>query len=595
VCPTTNRRLQGLLPVDTVIDSKYRIDGIIGVGGMGVVYRAEHTKIARQVALKMLLPEYIVYPDLVARVEREARTAGQIEHPNVVSIVDLGSTPDHGPYIAMELLRGAELATVVEKAGGNLDPAEAVDIMRQALAGLEAAHKRGVIHRDLKPENIFLATLDDGSRVVKVLDFGISKLRDDSQLSSLTRTGTVMGTPQFMAPEQAAGARDQDVRIDLYACGAVLYAVLCNGLPFEAENYNLLISEILNKPPIPILARNPKLDPRLATIVMKAIAKKPEQRYQTARAMSDALTHWYDNRNAPYVPERVHTAPAPAARGRNSETAIKASGPRKSVSPQLGAGAREAPRGAPQAITQFDEELSPDDPSYLDHSEATVVVPTVLPEGVIEEELDEDLEPVELIQPRGSRPSAPRSSDGRASEAPPLSVLIESPLDAPPLVIPERPKPPPTDDTWAKLSPTHPSTTPRDPLDDSTIVPRKTRVWPYALLVLAVGGAGAAVAVHRFAPHTWDAAARALGLTQARPLPPPAPPNVRLVDPDGAVHVPSAAVDVPAAPPATPDAASSPLDAASSPLDAAEAGAPEDAADAAAEEPARRRHRRRDH
>ncbi len=580
MCPTTNRRLQGLLPVDTIIDGKYRIEGIIGVGGMGVVYRAEHSKIARQVALKMLLPEYIVYPDLVARVEREARTAGQIEHPNVVSIVDLGNTPDFGPYIAMELLRGNELATVVEKAGGNLDPAEAVDIMRQVLAGLDAAHRRGVIHRDLKPENIFLAQHDDGTKVVKVLDFGISKLRDDSQLSSLTRTGTVMGTPQFMAPEQAAGARDQDVRIDLYACGAVLYAVLCNGLPFEAENYNLLINEILNKPPIPILARNPKLDPRLASIVMKSIAKKPEQRFQTARAMSDALTHWYDNRNAPYVPDRVHTAPAPAAHGRTSEPMIKASGPRRSVNPQPPASAR----GGPQAITQFDEDVAPDDPSYLDQNEATVVVPTVLPEGVLEDELDDDLEPIEVVSPRASRPSAPRGSD-----APPLSVLIESPLDAPPLVIPERPRPPPTDEAWAKLSPGHPSA-PRDPLDDSVLSPRPTRVWPYVLLVLVVGLAGATVAIFRFAPHSLGAFTRALGLTQSTPLPPPGAPNVRLVDPDGAVHVPTAVVT-------TPDVPSPSLDAAPPPDALVDAEVSEDssALDAAAEEAGRRHRRRRDH
>ena len=300
VCPVTNRRLHGLLPVNTVVDEKYRIDGIIGVGGMGVVYRAVQKNIERTVALKMLLPEYTVYPDLVARVEREARTAGQINHSNVVSIIDTGITNEHGPYIAMELLRGEELATVVESVGGRMDPAEAVDIMRQVLAGLDAAHKKGVIHRDLKPENIFLTRDEDSSRgVVKVLDFGISKLRDDKELNSLTRTGTVMGTPQFMAPEQAAGTRDQDLRIDLYAAGAVLYAVLCNGLPYEAENYNLLINEILNKPPIQILSRNPSLDPRLAQIVMKAIAKRPEARYQSAREMADALGQWYANRNTP--------------------------------------------------------------------------------------------------------------------------------------------------------------------------------------------------------------------------------------------------------------------------------------------------------
>jgi serine/threonine protein kinase len=606
VCPTTNRRLQGLLPVGTVIDGKFRIDGIIGVGGMGVVYRAEQTNIARKLAIKMLLPEYIVYPDLVARVQREARTAGQIEHPNVVTIVDLGSTPEQGPYIAMELLRGAELATVVEKAGGNLDPAEAVDIMRQVLAGLEAAHKCGVIHRDLKPENIFLASLDDGSRVVKVLDFGISKLRDDSQLNSLTRTGTVMGTPQFMAPEQAAGARGQDVRIDLYACGAVLYAILCNGLPFEAENYNLLISEILNKPPIPILARDPTLDPRLAAVVMKAIAKKPEQRYQTARAMSDALAQWYDNRNSPI--ERVHTVPAPAARGRVSDAAIQVVGARQSVNPKLGAGAREAPRLPPQqALARGDGPLSPDDPDYLDPSEATVVVPTVLPDGLVEDDFD-DLEPVAPPPPpRGSRPSAPRPPEARSSEAPPLSVLIESPLDAPPLVLPERPKPPPTEHSWAQLSPSN-APPPRDPLDDSTLTRRRPPLWPYVLLVLAVGAVGAAVAINRFAPETWLAMARAVGLADDPPPPPP-PNNVRLIDPDGGAHDPAVsrdaapgdiaailasdhpvdAVDSAAAasdrpPAALPDSAPDP------PPDAASGVGPGPAAD-----PARRHRRRRDH
>jgi serine/threonine protein kinase len=466
VCPTTQRRLQGLLPVNTVVDSKYRIDGIIGVGGMGVVYRAEHTKIARQVALKMLLPEYIVHPDLVARVEREARTAGQIEHPNVVSIVDLGSTPEHGPYIAMELLRGQELATTVEKAGGNLDPAEAVDIMRQVLAGLEAAHKRGVIHRDLKPENIFLTNQDDGTRVVKVLDFGISKLRDDSQLNSLTRTGTVMGTPQFMAPEQAAGTRDQDARIDLYAAGAVLYAVLCNGLPFEAENYNLLISEILNKPPIPILSRKPGLDPRLATIVMKAISKRPDQRYATARAMSEALTHWYDNRNTP-PPRRVETGRMPAVNvDRLSNVAV-------APTHRGGGGAALDVR----ADQESEEDLSVDDPSYLDRSEATVVVHTVLPEGVIIEEIDmldvdDDPRPI-----RGSRPSVPRS---QPSDQPQIAAMMDSPLDAPPIVLPARPKPPPTADAWERLRTDHPSRPPHDPLDES-VSARPPRVWPYVV------------------------------------------------------------------------------------------------------------------
>ncbi len=488
MCPVTNRRLQGLLPVGTVIDGKYRIEGIIGVGGMGVVYRAEHFMISRLVALKMLLPEYIVYPDLVARVQREARTAGQIDHPNVVSIVDLGSTTEYGPYIAMELLRGQELATVVERAGGRLDPAEAVQNMREVLAGLEAAHKRGVIHRDLKPENIFLAEDDNGGKRVKVLDFGISKLRDDSELNSLTRTGTVMGTPQFMAPEQAAGARDQDARIDLYAAGAVLYAVLCNGLPYEAENYNLLISEILNKAPVPITRRNPDLDPRLSQIVMKSIAKKPDQRFQSAREMADALNDWLEIRSVPYTP-------------------------------------------TPQLLTHIPDGLHPDDPEYLDRSEATQLVPIPYrgdeqPEEIFDTvEAPDDphtprssLNPVVLSSRGAGLPEAPRV---RSSSPSVESLLRESPLDAPPLVVEVEPKTRPTESAWERLRTDRPS---HDLMegDDEPVRPRG-RAWLLAtLLVLLSAGAGAAL-IYVKRP---DIVHRLRTLGRPEPLPPPIPPIV---------------------------------------------------------------------
>jgi len=477
--------------VGTVIDGKYRIEGIIGVGGMGVVYRAEHSNISRHVALKMLLPEYIVYPDLVARVQREARTAGQIDHPNVVSIVDLGSTTEYGPYIAMELLRGQELATVVERAGGRLDPAEAVSNMREVLAGLEAAHKRGVIHRDLKPENIFLAEDDNGGKRVKVLDFGISKLRDDSELNSLTRTGTVMGTPQFMAPEQAAGARDQDARIDLYAAGAVLYAVLCNGLPYEAENYNLLISEILNKSPVPITRRNPDLDPRLSQIVMKSISKKPDQRFQSAREMADALGDWLEIRSVPYTP-------------------------------------------TPQLLTHIVEGLHPDDPEYLDRSEATQLVPIPYRGDEQAEEIfdtvESDESPDDPNAPRTSlNPVVPSPRGAGMPEAPRVrpsapsveSLLRESPLDAPPLVVEIEPKRPPTESAWERLRTDRPSQEMLDG-DDEMHRPRG-RAWLFAvLLVLLSAGAGAALIYFK----RPDIVHRLRTLGRPEPLPPPIPPIV---------------------------------------------------------------------
>ncbi len=498
VCPNTNRRLQGLLPAGTAIEGKYRIEGIIGVGGMGVVYRAEQTKINRRVALKMLLPEYTVYPDLVARVEREARTAGQIDHPNVVTITDLGVTSEYGPYIAMELLHGAELATVVENAGGRMDPAEAVDVIRQVLAGLEAAHKKGVIHRDLKPENIFLSTDDEGKRRVKVLDFGISKLRDDKELSSLTRTGTVMGTPQFMAPEQAAGARDQDARIDLYSTGAVLYAVLCNGLPFEAENYNLLISEILNKPAIQILQRNASLDPRLASIVMKAIAKKPEARYQTARGMADALANWYEHRN---------DAP--------SSTAPRSSSPRQAGILSSDTPVFDLRRGVLRPSSPSPRDLSADDPEYLDSSEATVMVPVpfrgeengdVAPS---DDFFDDDGSTHRSTAPsrssRSSRPSPPRRAAPPPEEPrvsiPAPSVLLESPLDAPPIVLVEARKQPPSDEIWAQL---RTDLTPkRDVLMDEVHAERRSRSRVVFALITLVALSLGVVAFRALAPSVW--------------------------------------------------------------------------------------------
>ncbi len=290
-CPTTHQRLDGLPAEGEIVDGKYKVIEPLGAGGMAVVYRAEHTKIGRTVALKLLLPEFRTNPELVERVEREARAAGTIDHPNVVEIIDLGATEAFGPYIAMEFLRGMDLATYIENKGMRIPPLEAADIVRQVLSALAVAHSKGVIHRDLKPENIFLVE-DEGRQRVKVVDFGISKLTATPGLTKLTRVGTVMGTPQYMPAEQAVGAATQDHRIDLYACGVVFYALLTGRLPYEAENINVLISDMLNKPPVPVQFRNPDLDPDLATIVMTSIERAPDARYQTARAMQDAIVVW---------------------------------------------------------------------------------------------------------------------------------------------------------------------------------------------------------------------------------------------------------------------------------------------------------------
>jgi serine/threonine protein kinase len=293
ICPTSHQRLDGLPREGDVVGDKYRVLGVLGAGGMAAVYRAEHVKIGRVVALKFLLPEFRTSPELVERVQREARAAGSIGHANVVEIVDLGETETFGPYIAMEFLRGVDLATYAEQNGVRLPPRDAVEIVRQVLAALAVAHEKGIIHRDLKPENVFLVR-DEHRFRVKVLDFGISKLSERHGVGKLTRVGTVIGTPEFMAPEQAIGAV-ADHRVDLHACGVLLYALLSGRLPYEAENVNLLVSDLINKPPVPLATRVVGLDPAFDAIVSKAIARNPEERFADARAMQDALLEWIDS------------------------------------------------------------------------------------------------------------------------------------------------------------------------------------------------------------------------------------------------------------------------------------------------------------
>jgi hypothetical protein len=296
---------------------------------------------------------------------------------------------------------------------------------------------------------------------------------------------------------------------------------------------------------------------------MKAIAKKAETRFQTARAMADALTHWYDNRNTPLAPQRVHTGAMPAYRasGRSSSDVIQVVGapPRKSHNPRLGPGAQELGRvenghglaDEPHVLAHLDNSLSSDDPAYVDHDEATIMVPTVLPDDAIREEIPElDADFDDVPPPRASRPSV--------TGTPEIAALMESPLDAPPLVLPERRKPPPSDDAWARLRTDHPSAPPVDPLLDDAVVQPQPRLWPYVLLFVLVVCAGAAVAVQRFAPHSWERFKALAGLVRL-PLPQRGPSSVRLVEPDAgharptvdAHIVPVAVVD--AAPPTVAD------------------------------------------
>ena len=289
-CPKTGRALHtGKALIGRVIADRYKVVGLLGEGGMGAVYVAEHTLIGRKVALKRLHPELASDAKAVARFQREARAAASTGHENIVEILDLGFAEDGAPFLVMEYLQGRSLATALRREG-RLAPARACHIVGQVLAALGAVHRHQIVHRDLKPDNIFLTRRSGRPDYVKVLDFGISKMRrEEDEALDLTRTGVMLGTPFYMSPEQARGMKQLDHRVDLYATGVILFECLSGKLPFDGQNYHALLQAILAGTPPRLTDLVPGLDPKLADVVYRSIARKPDDRYGSAREMLQAL------------------------------------------------------------------------------------------------------------------------------------------------------------------------------------------------------------------------------------------------------------------------------------------------------------------
>ncbi len=269
----------------SVIDGKYAIKGLLGRGGMGAVYRAENTRIGKPVAIKVLLRGHRKGSDAEKRFIREARIAGSLGHPGIVEIYDLGTLENGVPFQVMELLEGETLAARI-KHEGALPIDETLDVAEQVLGALDVAHARGVVHRDLKPENVFLA-LRNEKVIAKLLDFGVSKALNDETLS-LTKTGMVVGTPYYLAPEQARGDA-VDARCDVWAMGVLLYEALTGRLPYRADNYNKLLVSILTTRPSPPREFRPALPEAIEEVILTAMAHDPERRYAGGRAMLQAL------------------------------------------------------------------------------------------------------------------------------------------------------------------------------------------------------------------------------------------------------------------------------------------------------------------
>jgi serine/threonine protein kinase/tetratricopeptide (TPR) repeat protein len=277
--------------VGKVIDGKYRIDALQGSGGMGAVYRATQVQLERTVALKVVRGDFISDAVVAERFKREALAVARLKHPHIVTIYDFGLMDEGGAYLVMEFLEGQTLRAEIQKRE-RLPVGPAVELMRQVCSAVHAAHVEGVIHRDLKPDNIFLERGRDGSLVVKILDFGVAKLRQNtSELkgqAELTMSGMMLGTPIYMSPEQCQG-EPLDPRSDIYSLGCVFYEMLAGRPPFVGSTATQLIIKHASVEPKPPSAYAPGLPYDLEAVVLRALAKAPEDRFQTAADFGDAL------------------------------------------------------------------------------------------------------------------------------------------------------------------------------------------------------------------------------------------------------------------------------------------------------------------
>jgi len=282
--------------VGTLLADKYRLSRCIGAGGMGGVFEAVNEQIGKPVAVKLLRPEFAFDGEMVVRFMREARAAAAIGHPNIVDIYDVGAAPDGALFMVMELLKGETLGHVLAR-HKILDVATAAYGECQVLSALEAAHKQDVVHRDIKPGNIFLVDTGQALPDVKLLDFGIAKALDPNRPGErLTKTGTPVGTPSFMSPEQVLGEKDVDLRADVYGMGVLLYRCLTGVLPFKGDEHEGVYYKIMKGHFPPPRKLRPELPPPVEQVVLRAMSMKREERYQSAAEMFAALMVFLDER-----------------------------------------------------------------------------------------------------------------------------------------------------------------------------------------------------------------------------------------------------------------------------------------------------------
>lgn len=295
----------GVRPGD-VLAGKYRIERVLGIGGMGVVVAANHILLDEKVAIKFLLPDMLRSEEVVARFAREARAAVKIKSEHVARVFDVGTLESGAPYMVMEFLEGADLADWIRQRG-PLPVEQAVDFVLQACVAVANAHALGIIHRDLKPANLFCIRGSDGALTIKVLDFGISKVTHLSASDaggSMTHTSAVMGSPFYMSPEQMQSARDVDARTDIWALGIVLYELLSGVTPFTGTSYAEIAIKVATGPLTPLRGIRPEVPVGIETVILNCLAKDRNQRYAHVGELALALAEFGSKRSRGSI-ERV--------------------------------------------------------------------------------------------------------------------------------------------------------------------------------------------------------------------------------------------------------------------------------------------------
>jgi eukaryotic-like serine/threonine-protein kinase len=278
-----------------LIAGKYRVERVLGAGGMGVVVEAMHVDLERKVAVKLIREELAAESSTVERLMLEAKAAAKIRSEHVGKVLDVGKLPSGAPYIVMEYLEGCDLCQLLEGQGA-LKITQAVDYVMQACEALAEAHAARIVHRDLKPENLFVARQADGSPIIKVLDFGISKQLGNAERRQLTNPSTAVGSPRYMAPEQMQ-AGEVDVRADIWSLGAILYECLSNHAAFDSDTLPGICAQVLSQDPKPLEQRTPHVPSRLAEVITRCLKKNRDERFSNIAELADAL--------APFGTERA--------------------------------------------------------------------------------------------------------------------------------------------------------------------------------------------------------------------------------------------------------------------------------------------------